>query len=396
MRAGFWTNARLLTTAVLLVMTAVTASPAQDWIPFQAAERLARAAEWEAVYPPAGAGSLFDVTERYRDVARSMISQGGQPAFAGELLTAFLSSPPAAFAAVPFSRLSWQSGTLAWRLTLAIPVVLSLLLVGASATNLQSRARWSWICLAAAPVLCYAVYIGQPSSLLFVVAAMSMLPATLGRDMAGGVALGLGVIFKATPILVIAGLWMCGRRRLAAIAAATAAIACVATLPFVGNGWAGFFATVKRLATVGISDWNNASFDAALLRLTAGTTSLFTEPGTLVIVMSWLLRLVVAGLAVRAVIDGGRAPARRAAAVWIGWLAATPVLWLHYLVALVPLAGAAPARRVDPGALLVAATGIVLAGRIAGVAPVLCGMAACGVWLASAAWLLSNRCWNTE
>src|SRR5690349_17263125 len=177
---SLWTNARLLSAAVVIILTAAGTGSAQDWVPFQIAGHLAPAGEWSALYPPPKATSLFDVTPRYRELVPSSSSD----------LTAFVSSPPAAFASAPFALLPSRPGMVAWRLALAVPLVLALLLMGAAALDPIVRARWSWIVLAATPLSCYAVYTGQPSTWLFIAAVISVLPTTRGRDAAGGLALG--------------------------------------------------------------------------------------------------------------------------------------------------------------------------------------------------------------
>ncbi len=397
MTSSRWTTARFLSVAVVLVLIAIVPSPALDWLPFQVASRLASYGEWQALYPTADAYSLFDVSTRYREVAHEIIAEHPPGFFNERLLTAFVSPPSAALLSAPISRWQARWGTLSLRLMLAIPIALTLLSLGTLTTDDGVRARWSWISIAAAPFLSYVVWVGQTSGWLFVAAAMTTMAPTIRRDAIGGAALSVTALCKLTPVLVIAGLWVGGRRRIAAISAGMAGTFFLLTLPFAGTSWTKFIAITKRLGSVIITDWNNASFDAAAMRAVAGATNLFSEPGLAVTTASWLIRIVVVLLAARTAFSADGHQGRRAAAVWVGWLAATPLLWIHYLGALIPFLGAAPARRreFDPGLALVVAISALVPLRVAGLGPDSTGMVACGVWLACAAWLLSNRCWKS-
>jgi hypothetical protein len=242
----------------------------------------------------------------------------------------------------------------------------------------------------------YVVFIGQPSAWLVVAAALSVLPATRARDTLGGIALGVAVVFKATPAIAVAGLWLAGRRRLAMIAAAVAFALALAALPWTpADAWSHFLGITQRLAAGVIPDWNNAAVDAAVARPLAGTSSAFHEPDAVSRGVGWVARIALVLVALyrtrRATL-----PSQRVAAAWIVWLASTPLLWLHYLAVLIPLVGAAPVRRVDPGAIALACIAAVVLGRAAGATPAALGSVLCAAWLASALWLLSNRCWETE
>lgn len=386
------TTLRLMVACAIIVAGGLATSAAQDWIPFHVAAGLASRGLWPSIYPPNSAQSLFDVTTDYREEARRSVQHDGAPAFLDSTLTSFVSPPPAALALQPFTKSAWRTSVTVWRLALAIPMVLALLWFAASAGDPAAAGRWSWLCLAGAPLASYVVQSGQPSGWLMVAAAMSVLPATAPRDAAGGLALGLGVVFKATPLLVIAGLWLAGRRRLALIAAAVAASAVIGSLPLTGvESWTRFSAVSARLASVVITDWNNAAIDAALLRPVAGVDAVFHKPTTLTFVVSQLSRLLllIACLAVagRPAVE----PARRAAAAWIAWMAVTPILWLHYLLLLVPLFGAQPGRKSGAGLVLVGLLSAAFLARVAGWQSGTHGYVLGAVWLASALWLLSNR-----
>jgi uncharacterized membrane protein AbrB (regulator of aidB expression) len=125
--------------------------------------------------------------------------------------------------------------------------------------------------------------------------------------------------------------------------------------------------------------------------LTTGADGMFHEPTALSWTLSQLCRIVILGMAVRLALRSSVTRERRAAAAWLGWLAATPLLWFHYLVVLVPILGVAPARRFGPALILLGVVSAVMVARFAGRSSGLLTFALCAVWLASAAWVLSNR-----
>jgi hypothetical protein len=74
-------------------------------------------------------------------------------------------------------------------------------------------------------------------------------------------------------------------------------------------------------------------------------------------------------------------------------MAAVPILWLHYLIVLLPLFTVATRAVRDPGIVLISMLSALLVIR-AGWGSGIQGDLYCLLWLASALWLLSNRDWR--
>ncbi|MGH9201162.1 MAG: hypothetical protein ACRD2A_08005 [Vicinamibacterales bacterium] len=86
-----------------------------------------------------------------------------------------------------------------------------------------------------------------------------------------------------------------------------------------------------------------------------------------------------------------REPRHRIASVWIAWLIVSPMLWLHYLVALVPLAGTVPRQRFLVVLVCVATLSLSLVIRTRA-NPVVLGHIVTLAWLVAAAALT----WRTR
>ena len=206
------------------------------------------------------------------------------------------------------------------------------------------------------------------------------------------------MLCKATPVLVVVGLWLAGRRRLAGIAAALTAAVVALSGPTVGlEAWDRFLAISWRIGRTVITDWGNVSADATLLRLATGAgDSVFRQSSGVPLVGAWILRVTLVLLACWQVLRSEASSARRISAAWIAWMAATPLLWLHYLSVLVPLFASTsmgPRSRHAP-LLLTAGLSAVLVARVAGVNVGAVGSAGGLVWLTSASWLLSHAAWD--
>jgi hypothetical protein len=382
---------------VVLLIVAVGAPLAQDWLPFHLAAKLAAAGRWEALYPPATATSLFDVPQAYEDLARHTFSTNGATAFRPETLTAFVSPPPAAFLLALLRDAPWRTSMIVMRLALALPLCGALLLFGERVAGSDPRARWQWsrICLLGSPLFMYAIASGQPSAWTATACILSALPATVGLEIAGGTALALAVLTKATPAVVVVGLWVVGRRRIASVAMALAVAAFVASSPFTGiDAWRAFAGISVRLGRTVITDWNNMSIDAMMLRsATQAADAYLHQPDEIGASLSWLGRGVLFLAAVWSASRPRASMIRRVSAVWVIWLAATPLLWLHYATALIPLLGSTSIRHRRSAAVLAGLLSSVLLMRIYGAGSVLVGNVASAAWLTSAAWLLSGRAW---
>jgi hypothetical protein len=381
----------LTVVSAAVLLTCGRVEPAQDWIPFRVAPTLLGQG-WTNIYAATSASSLFDVPDGYRVAAERSVSRDGTPAFAPGTLTRFLSPPPAAFFLWFLKDADWRTDLLVWRLVLAVPLVVALFHVAKQGcVDDDMRVRWALACVLGVPLLLYVVVTAQTSAWLLVATAVTVTPATRTSDGIGAIVLALVVLAKATPLIVIAGLWWIGRRRLAAWAAVLTVLAVIVLLPFTGlEGWRLFVESSLALARRVITDWNNAAVDADALRWITGRAIVeFQTPDAVALAVSWLARLSLVGLAVRAAVRKDAPAPDRAAAVWIGWLAATPLLWVHYFLALLPLIGAKITRVSPMRLLLVAALSSPVVLRIAGVDPVVVGHVATAAWIGSAVWLLT-------
>lgn len=320
---------------VVLLGVAADTTPGQDWVPFQVASTLARLGAWHDVYPVEQARTLFDVSARFAATALNLqldIPTNG--------ITGFVSPPPAAFLLTPLDGLSAAWSNALWRLAIALPVCVAMIAFGEWRRHVAGVSPWAWtgICLVAGILPFYIVGAGQPSGWLFVAAVCSVLPSSKRSDVAGGGALALACMTKATPLLVVVGLWLAGRRRFAAIAAITLVVWTTAAWPWTGlESWRVFVQSAAHLGRNILADWNNASVDALLQRIISGRTdSYFQQAAGAVTVAAWLVRLALVGVAgVR--LMRARTAGARVGAVWVAWLASTPLLWTHYLSVLMPL-----------------------------------------------------------
>ena len=320
---------------LVLLAVALNSTPGQDWVPFQVASILAGQRAWHDVYPVSHARALFDVTDTFRDTARGLgldLPANG--------ITGFVSPPPAALLLTPFSTWPVLWSHALWRLVIAVPVCLAVLAFGEFRHRVAGVSPWEWVgvCLVAGILLFYIVGAGQPSGWLFVAAVCSALPASRRTDTAGGLALALACMTKATPLLVVVGLWLAGRRRLARVSACALAGWAAAAWPWTGaQSWQVFLDSAAQIGQRILADWNNASVDALVQRLVSGRTdSNFQQPTTLVTVVAWTLRVVLVGWSAVRLFTARTAHARVGAA-WTAWLASTPLLWTHYLAVLMPL-----------------------------------------------------------
>ncbi len=313
----------VLVLGILLLYTACFGPLPQDWFPLHIAGALARHGQWEAVYLPPQAQSLFEVTPAFTKTA---VAEVPASAFDPRVVTAYLSPPPTAVLMMPFAG-HWRISAVCLRLLIAGAMLLAL------GIALRADTRPWWVgALALSPLLGYTVYLGQTSGLLLLPAMMAVLPSTKGRDALGGVALGLTILTKATPVIAAVGFLLMGRRRLGIMALATAAGIALLTLPATGiQPWFDFWHSASRLSGIVIDGWNNVSLDAGLVR--------FSQPAsdwqwfTLSPAQHRVTLLARVALLIGAAIGLQR---KAPSAPWIAWLAATPVLWDFYLVVLLP------------------------------------------------------------
>lgn len=311
--------------------------PAQDLLPFQTASALIADGRFDAVYPPEDAISLFDVHPDFQHTALRIAGEG----YAREAVTAYVAPPPALLIGETLPADPTCSVKL-WRLIIASVGLLSLL---ALETNLRRTCpdalpAWHLMIAGALPLLLYAVYLGQTSALLLAAVTATVLAPGKRRDILGGTALGLVAIAKLFPLAIIpAALWL-RERRIAAVSLITVLAACalaIACWPV--SLWCDFSGAAHQVSRHVIADWNNASIDAGLTALAVGeVSSTFRPPPLWVSIAATLVRVGLAGGAILLVIRERALPSQsRWTLLWIALLAATPLLWSHYLICLLPV-----------------------------------------------------------
>lgn len=371
----------------VLLGVAVSTMPGQDWVPFEVAATLARERAWHDVYPVERAISLFDVTDRFRALALGL---GLNVPAAG--VTAFISPPPAALMLAPMTAAPNTLSNAFWRLIIALPLCLAMFVFGEWRHRVAHVSPWQWavVCLTAGILPFYIVGAGQPSGWLFVAAVCSVLPASRRVDAAGAVTLALACMTKATPVLVIVGLWFAGRRRFAVGTTVLLIVWVIGSWPWTGvEAWRTFLASATHIGGHVMADWNNASVDALLQRVVSGKTDASLQsPGMLVSVLGWSVRLLLLGAASLRVVRA-HSPAARAGAVWVAWLASTPLLWTHYLTVLMPLlpmTSRGAWRPLLPLMAVSAGTWLVYANQ----RTAFVGALSCAGWLLAAALLLRS------
>lgn len=300
-RAG---SVALLGVAVVLALIAPV-SMAQDWAPFAVATEMH--GQWTALYPSPAARDLYDTSPA--------LKAKGLPRVPAPLLAAFIAPPPAAW--LPAGSL------LIWRLLLVCPLLLALL------WGRVEPATWGLY----APLLFLIVVVGQPSAWLVTAAIVSVSAPSRRLDALGTVCLAAGVLAKLTPLLVVVGLLAIGRRRMALWALGLIAVSIALTWPWTGiEAWRAFFASASHLSAVVVPSWNNASIDALVLRhLTGQSDTGFVVPSAR---LGLLLTMVRGGLLVGVLAVAWRA--KSIALLWVAWVVASPLVWLHYLAVLIP------------------------------------------------------------
>jgi hypothetical protein len=192
-------------------------------------------------------------------------------------------------------------------------------------------------------------------------------------------------MFKAFPALLVGFLFLMGRR---AVAGWVLGICCVwTTLSLVvlpGALWIGFFEGLRVIGQGVITDTNNLSIDALLLRLASGgVTTSFTTPPTWVLLVAGAVKAGVLTLAVATALGWRQVDAeRRWGGAWIATLSLSPLLWASYLVvlpAILPCRSERDQRR--RLVLLAAAGGWMLLHGVRVLPPMLLGTMGSLLWL---------------
>jgi hypothetical protein len=369
----------------LVFEAAFSNAVAQDWIPFRVAAALAPSSRWSQIYPEPAASDLFSVPLGFQAIAKANLTREGPLALRDDELTAFISPPPAAFLLAPLVALPWTAALVVSRFALALPLAAAMFAFAVLASgDSRMRLRWSWLCLVGSPLLTYTIASGQPSAWLFSAAVASVV-STLWLDVIGGVSLGIAIVTKGTPLVLAVGLLMLGRRRLGGIALAAAGAATAMTAFQSGpEGWRHFASIAGYVGRSVLTDWNNVSVEAEVLRWTSGHASpSFSSLGVVIGATVVALKLLAVGGLIWSAWRS-RGGLRGISALWIAWLIASPMVWLHYLVALLPLVGTVPARRSSIAVLCVASLSLPIWLRPLGASALVIGHVATFAWLATA------------
>lgn len=377
-------RATLAVVATILAFFAIFLPQAEDYLPFHVASTLVGQGSWD-LYPLPQARSLLQVSPAFRQAAESLPARVPEPA-----LTAFLSPPPAAWLALPLRSLPYDVARILWRLALVAPVVwtLGLLTREVERRRPQAAPGGSFLWLAALPLLVYAVILGQPSVLFLPVVAAMVLPPRPWIQGVAGLALALLVLTKATPLLVLPAAWWMGRRLLAGVCGGVLALVLVPSLLWIPpDAWSAFLSSSQRLAASAVTECYNASLEGFLARWVLGSTGdVWLDPGPWSRALANLGRLSLLALAAHA---AWRHPPRRPAALWVGFLALTPLLWHHYFLIFLPLLWLGllhprwPAPTLRPAGWM-ALLSLPIAARIAGVPAFPVGALGTVAWVATA------------
>ena len=376
---------------IVLALVILKGGVAQDFLPFQTAANLAKSGQFDAIYPPHGFASLFSVDARFRETALAIAGEG----YSAASVTAYVAPPPAILIGelLPGSPVA---ATMLWRTLIATTLVLSLLVLERDLLREAPglAADWSFIVLGAIPLLLYVVVLGQASALLLVAATgMALLPSRI-RDVAFGAALGVITAIKVFPAAMILASVLLGRCAAAAVALS---VLCLSIVCFGGPSelWSDFTFASWELGTRVLADWNNASLDAGLAAIVeGGVSSTLVEPASWVsmfcLVVRALLLATVLWLVFR---ERGKGMQRRGGLLWVGLLAATPLLWSHYLICLLPAfqAELKSGRRIVPK-LMVFGLSVGVVAKLAGFDPaIVSGLTVLG-WLVTAVGLVALAC----
>ena len=353
----------------LLLLSALRPGVAQDFLPSYVAAQSVASGRVDAVYLSPDARHLFDSPPAFVEAS---IAAGGE-AVSPENVTAFVAPPTSLLPVLPLALLPYPVAESLWSLGLAVLAIASLQkLLRRRDGPLAERSGTLWALgtLGAAPILWYAVDLGQSAVLLL--GAAAFFEPDRSRPRIGFCALlASAVVFKAFPVLLLGFLWLMGRRSevawtVAFGAAWTALAAVLLPVELLPAFLDGLGAVSGGVVTV----WNNLSLDAFALRLETGVATAWfrdlTLPARLATGAVKGVILLLAGLIAAG--RTGAAPTRRWAAAWAATLTLSPLLWAHYLVVLPALLGERTPREARLRAVLLAASGLWLLLELSGLA----------------------------
>lgn len=324
----------LLAVYAALVAYALQPGWSQDFLPWYSAGQLVLTEQVDEIYLPATSTDLFSSRPAF---IQASLAAAGRSANAHEV-TAFVAPPPSLLLTFPLLWLSYPAAATLWRLLLAGVAIASLHTLAARRNEIADHGESRWIVgvLLFLPILGHAITAGQPSVLLLGAAALGV-GNTRWAAVCFPAALAAAIMFKVFPVLLIGFLFLMGRRRVAGWTLGICTVWTIlsfATLP--GALWIGFFEGLRALTQGVITDSNNLSIDALLLRWASGETTVrFTSPQAWTAILAGATKAAVLALAVATAAGWRQANEdRRWSASWIGTLSLTPLLWIHYLVVL--------------------------------------------------------------
>ena len=248
--------------------------------------------------------------------------------------------PTALLALLPFAPLGFRATALAW-------LCVSVLALGALAFMLSrivvpNRSSLVWLLafalLALWPPVLHDLAKGQWSILLATLIAAGWRALDRGHARAAGIWIGLAAALKATPLLLLAYLWLRRRRAAWAMMATIAALVAVSVALFGLAPWRVWVAQA-RPNVLAWQTWiaNTASINGAVARLL--TTTAFCRPLVDGPALAQALTLVLAALLLGATAVATRAAApsprdeRRLFAAWTALVVLlNPLSWTHTVV----------------------------------------------------------------
>ncbi len=367
----------------LILATPLIATHGQDLLPFVVAARLVRAGHPESAYLGAEAEHLYDVPPAFLEVAMQL---SRLPA---EAITAQVAPPPSLLPFLAVASLPYPAVLLGWSTAMAALCVLGLRVAERRVPD-AGRGWWLGATLALTPVLMWTVLMGQSAPLLLAAAALLVAGGGRATGRLGAAALAAATIFKIVPVLIVPYLLV---RRRAALAgwtlAGLAAAVGLGLLVSPPSLYPGFVDGLGALSRGVVVHPFNASIDAGLARWVTDAARVYTTPAPWITATALIART---GLVLVAALRAIRSPseATSAAAAWTAVLAASPLLWLHYLVLLpvlsLPLVAATGWRRAAPVALALGASATLLVVD----APHAAGSLATAVWLLTAGLVLTQ------
>lgn len=345
-----------LAIGLFLAIFIATNTPARDLMALWLAAQEVAAGHAQAIYPPPEAVFTMRPPHEWYAMAEAMEKPGA--------VYPYLYPPLWAFVLAPFTRLASFDDfiTAVFMLNVAalvlMPQLAARLALGAPP---GPRAVLGWTlggfaALMVTPGLVLALFQGQPQILVAALTLFGLERAQNGRQVTGGLALGLAIALKLAP-LPLALVWLVSGQRRAALAALGLASA-LGLLSIAVAGWPPHLAFLAQLQVIEHSLLLSTA--VASLDQIYGILAVFpdvtivqmlppdlgpSDPGWAVAVQPEFYSLAKRGLMLALVIGFGLALRRtatpeRRAALWIGAIAAFafvgPIGWFYYY--LVPIA----------------------------------------------------------